>query len=126
MPRWQGNAPPRGVAPRASWAQMATPPLPGDPERAALPADSFERSGAARVARRDLLLGMGTAWALQSCQSSPSASPAEPRAADQAAIDAFVADCVAASTDADPQAAVREVLARGVREPRKMLVAVGE
>ncbi|MCA8978136.1 MAG: hypothetical protein KDC98_25640 [Planctomycetes bacterium] len=41
-------------------------------------------------------------------------------------IDAFVADCVAAARESDPQAAVREVLARGVSEPRAMLLAVGE
>jgi len=41
-------------------------------------------------------------------------------------IDTFVADCVAANKEADPQRAVREVLARGVREPRVMLNAVGE
>ncbi len=41
-------------------------------------------------------------------------------------MDAFVADCVAASGEANPQEAVREVLARGVREPRAMLRAVDE
>lgn len=41
-------------------------------------------------------------------------------------IETFVADCIAANHEADRQGAVREVLARGVRDPRAMLHAVGE
>lgn len=41
-------------------------------------------------------------------------------------VETFVADCVAANEQADRQQAVHEVLARGVRDPRAMLRAVGE
>lgn len=41
-------------------------------------------------------------------------------------IESFVADCVAANAEQDSQAAVREVLERGVHNPRAMLRAVGE
>ena len=39
--------------------------------------------------------------------------------------DRFVADCVAAGRERDGQAAVREVLARAVREPDSVLAALG-
>jgi predicted metal-dependent enzyme (double-stranded beta helix superfamily) len=41
-------------------------------------------------------------------------------------IDHFIQDCVNASKEGEPQAAVLEVLARAVRKPRAMLAAVGE
>ena len=41
-------------------------------------------------------------------------------------LEAFVADCVAAGAEASPQEAVREVLARAVREPAALRRAVGE
>ena len=41
-------------------------------------------------------------------------------------IDGFVADCVAASSNGDAQAAVLEVLARAVHDPSPMLAALGE
>ena len=41
-------------------------------------------------------------------------------------IERFVADCIAASQEQDAQAAVLEVLARAVREPRAVLTALGE
>ena len=41
-------------------------------------------------------------------------------------LERFVADCVTASAETDAQLAVREVLARAVREPRALLSAVGE
>ena len=41
-------------------------------------------------------------------------------------LEAFVADCVAAGAESEPQAAVREVLERGVSDPGAMLAAVGE
>lgn len=41
-------------------------------------------------------------------------------------LDRFVEDCVKAGSDSDPQQAVLEVLARGVRDPRAMLLALGE
>ncbi len=41
-------------------------------------------------------------------------------------LDRFVADCVAAGRESDPQAAVLEVLARAVREPGRVRAALGE
>ncbi len=41
-------------------------------------------------------------------------------------LDRFVEDCVKASSDSDPQQAVLDALARGVRDPRAMLLALGE
>jgi len=41
-------------------------------------------------------------------------------------IERFVADCIAANQERDAQAAVLEVLARAVREPRAVLAALGE
>lgn len=41
-------------------------------------------------------------------------------------VDRFVAGCVAASRERDPQAAVKEVLARAVAAPRAVLAALGE
>lgn len=41
-------------------------------------------------------------------------------------LDRFVADCVAASQDGDPQRAVGEVLARAVSAPRAALAALGD
>jgi predicted metal-dependent enzyme (double-stranded beta helix superfamily) len=41
-------------------------------------------------------------------------------------LDRFVADCVAASGDGDPQGAVQEVLAGAVATPRDVLAALGE
>ncbi|MEZ5988882.1 MAG: hypothetical protein R3F30_07120 [Planctomycetota bacterium] len=79
------------------------------------------------LTRRDLLLGSAGLLALPSCRLTRS-EPVPTVVASKHKIDmeAFVADCVAASKEADPQVAVREVLARGVREPRAMLEAVGE
>lgn len=41
-------------------------------------------------------------------------------------IERFLSDCIAAGEDSDSQAAVLEVLSRAVRDPKAMLVAVGE
>ena len=41
-------------------------------------------------------------------------------------IDHFVQDCIDANKEQDAQAAVLEVLARAVSDPRKMLTALGE
>lgn len=41
-------------------------------------------------------------------------------------LERFIEDCIAASNDASPQAAVREVLSKGVSDPDAMLAAVGE
>jgi predicted metal-dependent enzyme (double-stranded beta helix superfamily) len=41
-------------------------------------------------------------------------------------LDRFVEDCVRANLESDPQAAVREVLARAVSDPKAALKAIGE
>ena len=41
-------------------------------------------------------------------------------------LDRFVADCVAAGKDGEPQAAVKEVLARAMADPKVVLAALGE
>jgi predicted metal-dependent enzyme (double-stranded beta helix superfamily) len=41
-------------------------------------------------------------------------------------LDRFVAECLTASRESDPQAAVRDVLARAVASPRAVLAALGE
>ena len=41
-------------------------------------------------------------------------------------IDRFVAECVAASKEGDPQAAVKEVLARAISTPKAVLAALGQ
>lgn len=82
--------------------------------------------------RRNLVLGSAAALALQGCRSTT--APAAPAVASTAPtgararvdLDAFVADCVAASQEDQAQDAVREVLARGVHDPAAMLAAVGE
>jgi|GEM_PF-175732 len=38
----------------------------------------------------------------------------------------FIEDCIAANKDSNPQEAVKEVLARGVSDPKAMLNAIGE
>lgn len=86
-----------------------------------------------RVARRSLLAGAAGAFALQACGSSPETGSARTdwgaaptRPVRTAAMERFVTECVAANRETDPQAAVREVLARGVRDPAAMLAAAGE
>lgn len=81
--------------------------------------------------RRSLVLGTLSALSLQACRSTPQPpmSPSDPRHTPRSSsaldLDAFVADCVAAAGASDPQAAVREVLARGVSDPGAMLAAIG-
>ena len=41
-------------------------------------------------------------------------------------IDRFVADCIAANQEMNPQAAVNEVLARAVSKPKSVLAALGD
>lgn len=92
--------------------------------------DSSNRLG---VSRRQVLAASAAALSLQACQSATSrpvsAQPTPvggPPIQLPPALDGFVADCVAANREHDPQAAVREVLARGVSDPRAMLRAAGE
>lgn len=84
----------------------------------------LDRRDAASFSRRDLLVGTIGALAVSSCQSPTAVTPlSRGRPAD---MERFVADCVAASRETDPQAEVKEVLARAVAEPRAMLLAAGE
>jgi predicted metal-dependent enzyme (double-stranded beta helix superfamily) len=84
------------------------------------------------ISRRDLLLGTAAAVSLQACRTTkmpPSPSPssaAGPPVFTPPGMEGFVADCVTAATEDDAQAAVREVLARGVADPRATLLAIGE
>jgi predicted metal-dependent enzyme (double-stranded beta helix superfamily) len=78
------------------------------------------------VCRRDVLVGSLGMLALSSCQSPPPADASAPSQGRPAEMDRFVADCVAAGRESDAQAAIKEVLARGVRDPAAMLAAVGE
>jgi len=78
--------------------------------------------------RRAVLAGSLGLLAWQGCRTPPQTdSPPATQAARPAIdLDAFVAECVAANRDPDPQSAVREVLTRAVHDPRAMLAAVGE
>lgn len=83
------------------------------------------------LARRDLLLGAAGMLAVQGCRSVSSDSrPPRPAATSgsrsRVNLDGFVQDCVVAGQQDDAQAAVKEVLARGVSDPGAMLAAVGE
>lgn len=79
------------------------------------------------LTRRQILLGSASLLAMPACRSA-ARRPATPRdhPGDEVDIDAFVSDCVEANRESEPQAAVREVLERGVRHPGAMLHAVGE
>lgn len=83
---------------------------------------------AGRASRRDVLIGTLTIAAAHACQAptGTGASGQHPPLHDAAAMDGFVAACVAAGKEARAQDAVQEVLARAVREPRRMLATVGE
>ena len=78
--------------------------------------------------RRDVLLGSTALLAAQACQAAPHPVAITPARGKRVAIDLerFVEDCVAANREADAQQAVKDVLARGVHDPRAMLAAVGE
>ena len=54
------------------------------------------------------------------------AAPAAASTGAKVDLERFVADCVAANAEHDPQAAVLEVLSKAVRDPNAMLAAVGE
>jgi predicted metal-dependent enzyme (double-stranded beta helix superfamily) len=77
------------------------------------------------ISRRDLLLGAGS-LALAS-NAWGAASPASAPVAGKFDAQAFVADCIRAKeSNADSQAAVREVLARALSDPSAVLSGVGE
>ena len=80
------------------------------------------------VSRRRVLAAAAAASSQFVVPRSASAAtgPAPAATVGRPEVDRFVEDCVRASLDSDPQAAVLEVLARGVRNPRAMLAALGE
>ena len=85
---------------------------------------------ASGLSRRHLLLGTAAALSLQACgatavKPTPPASGGPP-VHTPPSLQPFIADCVAANREGDRQAAVKEVLARGVADSRAMLQAVGE
>jgi hypothetical protein len=99
-----------------------------DPSPFSEEADMEEkRRGSSELLRRQMLLGSAIILATQACQAT-SPTPIAPAGRGGSKVDlaAFVSDCVAASAESVPQAAVKEVLARGVHDPRAMLAAVGE
>lgn len=83
--------------------------------------------GPLQFRRRDALVGTLGLLTLQGCTTVRAGAP-RPTSGARAALDldGFVADCVAASKEAEAQQAVREVLARAVSDPGAMLAAVGE
>jgi predicted metal-dependent enzyme (double-stranded beta helix superfamily) len=83
------------------------------------------------LARRDVLLGAAGLLAVQACRSIDANSPDRDRGTSGGSrqkidLERFVQDCITASREDQAQAAVKEVLARGVSDPAAMLAAVGE
>ncbi len=78
--------------------------------------------------RRFLVAGVGVTGLLATPVSAATFAMTQTRSTGGAKFDVerFVADCVAANKEADPQAAVLEVLARAVRSPDAVLAAMGE
>jgi predicted metal-dependent enzyme (double-stranded beta helix superfamily) len=88
-----------------------------------------DRRGDSTVGRREVLLGSAALLAAPACRSTRetrSVAMSTKAAGTRLDLERFVADCVAANRENDPQRAVREVLARGVSDPGAMLKAVGE
>ena len=54
------------------------------------------------------------------------AKPSRPLGEGRMDLDRFVEDCITASRESEPQAAVLEVLARAVHTPKVVLAAIGE
>jgi predicted metal-dependent enzyme (double-stranded beta helix superfamily) len=84
---------------------------------------STSRNG---VNRRTLLLATAAACGQALSPRWSTARTRQSASGGQMDLDRFVADCVAAGQDRDPQGAVREVLARAVATPRAVLGALGE
>ncbi len=88
------------------------------------------------VSRREVLgaIGMGvialpslvSGHVAHADASDPETRVITPAERNVVEMQTFVEDCIAANKESDPQAAVKEVLARGVSDPRAMLEAVGE
>ena len=97
---------------------------------------SGNRSNETAVSRREMMGAAGLGLLSLPSVVSAGAMQAPPTEPDERVIAAaernvdkmqsFVEDCIAANKEADPQAAVKEVLARGVRDPEAMLKAVGD
>jgi predicted metal-dependent enzyme (double-stranded beta helix superfamily) len=84
----------------------------------------------ARISRRRVLVGAAALTCQVAFSRKTRAEPTPPKAKPVGALrhdaERFVQDCIRASQESEPQAAVLEVLARSVRAPRAMLAAVGE
>lgn len=80
------------------------------------------------VSRRTMLVAAAAAAGqlIRPLRAGAQAKPATGATGARLDIDRFVEDCIRASREADPQAAVLEVLSRAVHAPRAMLAAVGE
>jgi len=83
-----------------------------------------------RVGRRDLIVASSALLAAQACRTpapaaKPLPAPTGGGARTPVDLERFVADCVAAGGESDPQAAVKAVLERGVHDPGAMLAAIG-
>jgi predicted metal-dependent enzyme (double-stranded beta helix superfamily) len=79
------------------------------------------------TSRRDFLVAAAGAPALLSALAARADAPAfRPAARSAFDLDRFVADCVAANREPEPQAAVLEVLARAVRDPAAIRTALRE
>jgi predicted metal-dependent enzyme (double-stranded beta helix superfamily) len=81
---------------------------------------------AALVSRRSLMAAAAAASGHVLAPLRSSAGTRRPANGGSMDLDRFVADCLAASKEADPEAAVQEVLARAVATPSAVLAAVGE
>lgn len=66
------------------------------------------------------------AFMISSLREISAAAPVPRPSTDRMDLERFVADCVAASRESEPQAAVLEVLARTVRDPAAVRTALGE
>jgi predicted metal-dependent enzyme (double-stranded beta helix superfamily) len=78
------------------------------------------------VTRRTLLAAAATACGQALTARRSRAGTRHTVSGGQMDLDRFVADCVAASREGDPQAAVREVLSRAMATPGAVLAALGE
>jgi predicted metal-dependent enzyme (double-stranded beta helix superfamily) len=80
----------------------------------------------ALVSRRSVLTAAAAACSPVLTPLRSLAGTRQPAIGGSMDVDRFVADCVAASQEQDPQAAVKEVLARAVATPRAVLGALRE
>ena len=76
--------------------------------------------------RRRVLMGAAAAGSALLSSRRSVAGARGAASGGQMDLDRFVADCVAAQNDGEPQAAIKELLARAVSEPRAVLAALGE